>query len=249
MTMTTSTSSRRLALIGSVAGTAVLIAAVPAFAHVGVQPASAAKGSYGTVAFKVPNERDNASTVKVEVDLPADHPISSVSTEPVAGWKIDVTRAKLATPLSVHGAQVTEAVTKIVWSGGQIAPGQFQRFPVSLGPLPDDTGRLVFKALQTYSDNEVVRWIEEQKPGAPEPENPAPALILTTAADGTHDGAGTTTHDDAMDTNVKSGTANAASSSDTDSTARILGVVGILVGVVGIAFGAFAGRRRTSTSA
>jgi beta-lactamase regulating signal transducer with metallopeptidase domain len=56
---------RRSAAVGGLTGAAVLIAAVPAFAHVSVQPASAEKGSYSTVAFKVPNEEDSANTIKV----------------------------------------------------------------------------------------------------------------------------------------------------------------------------------------
>jgi periplasmic copper chaperone A len=34
--------------------------------------------------------------------------------------------------------------------------------------------RIVFKALQTYSDGDVVRWIEEPVAGEPEPDHPAP---------------------------------------------------------------------------
>lgn len=64
-----STAMRRAVAIAGLSGTAVLAAAVPAFAHVSVQPNSAAKGSYSTVAFKVPNEEDKASTIKVEVNL------------------------------------------------------------------------------------------------------------------------------------------------------------------------------------
>jgi len=39
----------------------------------------------------------------------------------------------------------------------------------------------VFKALQTYSDGAVVRWIEEPKEGA-ELEHPAPVLNVVAAA-------------------------------------------------------------------
>ncbi|MEU3461360.1 YcnI family protein [Streptomyces sp. NPDC006733] len=236
-----SSRTRRLTTVGALTGSALLLAAVPAFAHVSVTPSSAAKGGYSTVAFKVPNERDNASTIKLEVNLPADHPIASVSTQAVPGWKVEVVKSKLAKPITMHGKQVTEAVTKITWSGGTIEPGQFQQFPVSFGPLPDDTDQLVFKALQTYSNNEVVRWIEEEKPGAAEPANPAPALKLTAATTDAHGSAAP-----AADTKAQASTTAAADSDDSDTTARILGVAGIVVGVIGVAFGVLAGRRRTS---
>ena len=57
----------RIAAAGAVAASAVLAVSAPAFAHVSVQPeGEAAKGGYAVVDFKVPNERDNASTNKVD---------------------------------------------------------------------------------------------------------------------------------------------------------------------------------------
>ena len=77
----------RLAAAGTLAGTAVLALSAPAFAHVSVQPeGEAAKGGYAVVDFKVPNERDNASTTKLEVTFPTDHPLSSVLPQNIDGW-------------------------------------------------------------------------------------------------------------------------------------------------------------------
>ncbi|MEU3370724.1 YcnI family protein [Streptomyces sp. NPDC006660] len=233
-------SRTRIALVGSLAAGSVLLLSGTAFAHVTVQPeGAAAKGGYAVVDFKVPNERDNAKTVKLEVDFPTDHPLASVMPQPVPGWNVEVTKSKLDKPLTVHGKQINEAVTKVTWSGGAIEAGQFQKFPLSIGSLPTDTDQLVFKALQTYDNNEVVRWIEEAKKGAAEPANPAPALQLTAAA-----GQGGAAP--AADTSATAQKTAATSSSDTDNTARILAVVGIVVGAAGVAFGVFAGRRRSA---
>ncbi|MEU6113809.1 YcnI family protein [Streptomyces sp. NPDC047117] len=239
------TALRRLPVVGGAAAGVVLLLAGPAFAHVSVQPGQAAKGDYATVDFKVPNERDDASTVKLEVDLPADHPLASAMPQPVPGWDVKVTKSKLDKPIEAHGEKLTEAVTKITWTGGKIEPGQFQQFPVSLGALPEDTDQLVFKALQTYDNKEVVRWIEPAKEGAPEPENPAPVLKLVDA-EKAEQGGGTDTagaQDDKGGTDA--GKSTAAADGGTDNTARALGVIGIVVGVVGVGFGVLAGRRRT----
>lgn len=245
--MSSSRMRGRAATIAALAGSTVLLAAVPAFAHVTVQPATAAKGSYSTVAFKVPNETDSATTVKIEVNLPADHPIASVSLQPVPGWSATVTTSKLATPLKTDDGTVDKAVTKITWSGGKIAPGQFQQFPVSFGPLPDNADSLVFKTLQTYDNGDVVRWIEVPQSGAAEPENPAPKLTLTAAA--AENGAAPTSAAPAGDDKPAATQAAAASDGDSsDGTARILGVAGILVGAVGVGFGVFAGRRRNPSA-
>ncbi|MFI6106856.1 YcnI family protein [Streptomyces sp. NPDC051310] len=240
----------RIALAGGTALSSVVLLSGTAFAHVSVQPqGEAAKGGYATVSFKVPNERDNASTVKLEVSLPAEHPLASVSTQPVPGWQAQVTKAKLAKPLEVHGKRITEAATKITWTaaGSKIAPGEFQQFTVSLGRLPEDTDRLVFKALQTYDNKEVVRWIEEPKDGAEEPETPAPVLKLSAASDDHHGTAATTGGQGDGKTAAKGhgdGAEQAAADGSGDTTARVLGVAGILVGAAGVAFGVLAGRRR-----
>ncbi|MCX4973112.1 YcnI family protein [Streptomyces sp. NBC_00620] len=244
----------RIAATGAVAASAVLVLSGPAFAHVSVQPeGEAAKGGYATVDFKVPNERDDASTTKLEVNFPTDHPLASVMPEPVAGWTAKVTKSTLDKPLELHGETISEAVTKVTWTatGKGIQPGFFQKFPLSIGALPEDADELVFKAIQTYSNKEVVRWIEEQKEGEEEPENPAPVLALSAATEEGHHGAtGTATpSDDASNASAEQAAATEVTSASTDSsdtTARVLGVVGIVVGVAGVAYGVLAGRRRTN---
>ncbi|GGY02737.1 YcnI family copper-binding membrane protein [Streptomyces anandii] len=237
----------RLAAAGALAGSAVLALSAPAFAHVTVQPESTpAKGGYVVVDFKVPNERDDASTTKVEVNFPTDHPLASVMPEKIDGWKIDVTKSKLAKPIEMHGEKISEAVTKVTWTadGKGIEAGYFQKFPVSVGALPEDADRLVFKALQTYSDKEIVRWIEVQAKGRAEPENPAPVLELAAAKDGGAHGTAAGTADDAEP--AAQTAAASGSKGGSDTTARVLGVVGIVVGAAGVAYGVLAGRRRTT---
>lgn len=243
----------RIAIAGGVAASTVLLLAGTASAHVSVQPqGEAAKGGYATINFKVPNERDDASTTKLEVNFPTDHPLASVSAQALPGWKIEITKSKLAKPLDVHGKKINEAVSKVTWTadGTGIAPGYFQQFPLSVGQLPEDADQLVFKALQTYSNKEVVRWIEEPTAGGDEPESPAPVLKLTAAAEDAHgaaaDDKGKAGAEQAKDTTAASKTASSASSSSSDSTARVLGIVGIVIGIAGVAFGVLAGRRRTA---
>ncbi|WP_406382700.1 YcnI family protein [Streptomyces sp. NBC_01618] len=244
----------RIALAGGVAASTVLILAGTASAHVSVQPqGEAAKGGYATVNFKVPNERDDASTTKVEVNFPTDHPLASVMPQAVPGWDIQVTKSKLAKPLDMHGQKINEAVSKVTWTATGdkndrgIRPGDFQQFPLSIGQLPEEADQLVFKAIQTYDNKEVVRWIEEQKDGAEEPESPAPVLKLTAATTDEH---GASADDksgaDATAQTADKQTTAAAAASSSDTTARVLGIVGIVIGAAGVAFGFLAGRRRAA---
>ncbi|CAL9503038.1 putative protein YcnI [Streptomyces sp. enrichment culture] len=242
----------RIAAAGAAAGLTVLALSAPAFAHVTVQPeGTAAKGGYAVVGFKVPNERDDASTTKLEVTFPTDHPLASVMPQPMPGWKIEVTKSKLDKPLEMHGEKITEAVSKVTWTadGKGIEPGYFEKFPLSVGQLPEDADQLVFKALQTYSNKEVVRWIEVPQEGQEEPDNPAPVLELSAASeDGHHDAAAGEDDDAGSAEKASAETAadDSGSSGGTDTTARVLGIVGIVVGAAGVAYGVLAGRRRST---
>ncbi|WBO62683.1 YcnI family protein [Streptomyces camelliae] len=219
---------RRAAAVTAGAAAIVLLAAGAASAHVTVHPESYAKGATdGVLTFRVPNEEDSASTTKVQVFLPTDHPVLGVLVHPQDGWTAKVTTAKLKTPVKTDDGTITEAASEITFTGGRIGAGQYEDFTVAFGQLPDDTGQLVFKTLQTYSDGKVARWIEEPTGGA-EPENPAPVLKLT-AGDPT-----------AAPAPAKSTATTTQAADSSDSTARGLGIAGLVAGVLGLAAAAFA---------
>jgi uncharacterized protein len=171
-------------IVAAVVGASMLVFGGVAGAHVTVDPASAPKGGFQILSFSVPNEKDNANTVGLEVTLPTKTPIPFVSVKPMTGWTIATEKTKLAKPVTTDDGQVTEAVTKITWTatGSGLEPGQFDLFTISAGPLPTKGNKIEFKALQTYSDGDVVSWIEPTVKGAPEPEHPAPTLTLTKAS-------------------------------------------------------------------
>ncbi|MEU1376786.1 YcnI family protein [Streptomyces triculaminicus] len=236
----------RASLVAALAAGGVLLLVGPASAHVGVQPGTAEKGGYSTINIKVPNEKDDASTVKLELNLDPKHPLASVMPQAVPGWEVKVEKTKLDKPLQMHGKTIEEAVSKVTWTGGKIEPGQFQQFPLSVGQLPTDADELVFKALQTYSDDDVVRWIDPSKPGGHEAEHPAPVLKLVDKA--AKPGEKNAADDKGPKAEAASATTEKAAGSEngSDTTARVLGVAGIVVGVAGVVFGVLAGRRRAS---
>lgn len=227
---------RRTGVVTALAAAGVLTAAGAASAHVTVHPDSYAKGATdGALSFRVPDESDTTSTTKVQLFLPTDHPLLGVLVSPHDGWSAKVTNTKLRTPVKTDDGTITDAVSEITWTGGKVGPGQYEDFDVAFGRLPDDTTRLTFKTLQTYSDGKVVRWIEEAAQGDEEPENPAPVVKLTASG-------GTAA---AASTDSKGSEASADSASD--STARGLGIGGLVVGALGLAAAAFAVvRSRTS---
>ncbi|MHC3473242.1 YcnI family protein [Streptomyces sp. 7R007] len=228
------TTLRRAGVVTALTAAGLLAAAGAAAAHVTVHPETYAKGATdGLLTFRVPNEEDTASTTKVQVFLPTDHPVLGVLVSPRDGWTAKVTTTKLKTPVKTDDGTITDAVSEITWTGGRIGPGQYEDFDVAFGQLPDNTSELAFKTLQTYSDGKVARWIEEASSGDEEPENPAPALKLTAG-----ESPAPTASQDASST--ASTSSSAAGTDGSDSTARALGVAGLVVGVLGLGAAGFA---------
>ena len=221
--------AKRLGVLGSIVVGGLLAVTGSAYAHVTAQPTTAAQGSYSKIAFRVPNEEDKAATTQLEVTFPADHPIASVEVKPVPGWTAQIDKAKLAKPLESDDGPITEAVSKITWTGGKIDPDNFQEFEVSMGPLPTDTDKLVFKAVQTYDNGDVVRWIDTTGTGGAEPEHPAPTVQLTAKT---------------ADATAAAVTPTASSSSTSDTTLPLVfGIVGIVIGLAAGALAVLALRR------
>ncbi|XVQ89229.1 DUF1775 domain-containing protein [Microbispora siamensis] len=161
---------------------------------------------------------------------------------------------KLPEPVvSDDGDKITESVLKITWSGGKITPGQFQEFEASVGPLPTNVDALQFPTTQTYSNGETVKWADAPKADGSEAEHPVPTLSLVAATDDTVDGtvAGGGHHDTATAATPSIARAATMAEGDThdaggdsDTAARLLGGIGIVVGIAGTAVG-IAGLRRS----
>jgi uncharacterized protein YcnI len=164
--------------IGAAVAAGALVLPAAAGAHVTVQPQQVPAGASTVLAVRVPNERDDASTVKVDVRLPPG--FVSASWEAMPGWSVRAVKQKLSKPIQTDDGPIDEQVGEIVWTASSkkagIQPGEFRDFPLSV-TMPGKAGQtLTFKALQTYSNGEVVRWI-----GAPDADEPAPTVQLTAA--------------------------------------------------------------------
>jgi uncharacterized protein len=233
---------RQTALLAVLA--AALIAPT-AQAHVTLQPTTAPAGAFARLDVRVPNERDDAATVKVDVQLPDG--FSSASYEPVPGWTAKVTSGPLETPIQTPDGEITEGVKQITWTADSdedgIPPGAFRDFGLSLR-IPGKAGdKLTFKALQTYAGGEVVRWI-----GAEGSDNPAATVTVTEpiedAASHGDDNAAAATPSPAV-------TAAAAATTDDDGAGNGLAIIALIVGALGLAAGvaALLSARRSGAAA
>jgi uncharacterized protein YcnI len=224
---TARTTARTVTALTAAAGLLLVPLAGIASAHVTVQGPGATQGGFTKLTFRVPTEKD-VPTTKIEIAMPEDTPIPSMRVMPKPGWTYEMTKAAPKVPVEAHGEPVTEVVTRITWTvaaGNKgIGATEFDEFEVSAGPLPE-TEQLVFKALQTYADGEVVRWIEEPVEGGEDPEKPAPVLQLAAAEEEDTDGA---TASAAPESDLDA--ENAASTSDTGTdglTVAALAVAGL----------------------
>lgn len=235
------------------AGALTVGLALPAFAHVTVNPDEAEQGGYAKLTFRVPNESETASTVKVQVSLPTDTPFASARVKPHPGWTVEATKSKLPKPVKTGDFNLTEAVTSITWTAGpgsEIKPGEFEEFDISVGPLPEKAS-IAFPATQTYSDKSVVKWNQPVKAGAEEPEKPAPTLTLVKGEGDGHHGTKAAA-DKAAETAAPVAAGEHTEAAAVDTTARTLGAAGLGVGVLSLIVllvVAFAVRRNGSTGA
>jgi uncharacterized protein YcnI len=152
--------SRRVAalLAGVVVG-ALAMAGV-AFAHVEISADNPQAGATNVViTFEAEAESDTAGISKVEVVLPAGITFADVTLkEGPPGWTLSKTDDGYAV-------------------GGKALPmGTNAEHSVTVAKLPD-VESLTFKALVTYSNGAIDRWI-----GDPNADNPAPVLELEPAA-------------------------------------------------------------------
>jgi len=232
----------RRTILAVATGAALLAAPAVAAAHVTVNPKQVPAGAFTRLDVRVPNERDSAATIKVVVQMPPG--VVGASYEPVPGWRTTVTKKQLSKPIETPDGPITEAVGTISWTGtgrgeGRIGPGQFRDFPISI-QIPGKPGDvLTFKALQTYSNGEVVRWI-----GAPDADEPA-AQVKVTADSGSDSGATAGAAQPAAPAAADSG---GGGGGDSDTLA-IVALVALVAGAAGLAAGAGAlvlGRRRTA---
>lgn len=161
---------------------ALIGVASAASAHVTVTSTDAGAGGFGKLIFRVPTESDTASTNKVTVGLPPKTPFAFVSSQAKPGWTAKINETRHDKPVKIGDFTVSKTATSITWTstGEGIAPGQFDEFALSVGPIPKIKS-LVFSVQQGYSDGTTVDWDQIQT-GKAEPELPAPTLELRSPA-------------------------------------------------------------------
>jgi uncharacterized protein YcnI len=226
----------RLSALGLAGGAVLALAAVPlaASAHVTVTPSGTAAGSYTVLTFAFSHGCEGSPTTALTFDIPES--IASVSPTLNPNYTIE----KVA-----DGDRTAQVVYTAITP---MQDGYRDTIELSL-QLPEDAAgeTLSFPVLQTCEVGET-NWNQVAEEGEEEPESPAPAIVVTEATGDEHGhGAATeeTTSDEHGDGHAEGAEETAATSDDSDTVARVLGIGGLVVGVVGIVL-ALAARRPRS---
>jgi uncharacterized protein YcnI len=206
---------RRAATLLALAAVAVAGSAGPASAHIQMAPATVAPGDSAKFTVLVPGEREQQTT-RVALKVPAG--VLPFSYENTPGWTRKLVEAS------------NGAVDQIVWTG-RLARDGFVELSFLAG-MPERAGTLRWRALQTYTDGAVVRWI-----GTPDSEYPAPVTrIVEGAAKQNAGGEGPESGAAVAEVPLTSDSAPPASDGDgADWVARGLGVAALVaLGLVGL---------------
>jgi periplasmic copper chaperone A len=238
---------KRIVLVATMTVAIVFAFALPASAHVTVDPPSAPQGATVKLSFLAPNEEPTTKMTELAVSFPTppQTPIPTVTVEAKPGWTVTVTNLKLAKPIVTDDGSITDIVSQIDWKAKTAADGiganQFGEFTIDADGLPDNEDQVVFKAIQTYANGDVVRWIDPVTANGPEAEHPTPILVLTKPA-------GEATETPTTSASASDNTAATTSTSTKDNSARALAIIAIALGAVALvlATGAFMRKRRAS---
>lgn len=155
--------------------------AVPAFAHVTLEPAEAQSGRSFKGTLKVPHGCEGAATTAIQVTLPDG--VISVKPQPKAGWTLATQIGDYGRSYEVmHGPPVSKGVKTITWSGGELPDAYYDEFTFVAYLAPQaNPATLYFPVLQSCGTTST-DWAEIPAAGAPRPPRPAPVLKVAAAA-------------------------------------------------------------------
>ena len=226
----------RLSAAGLAAGAVLALTAVPlaASAHVTVTPNGTAAGSSTVLTFAFSHGCEGSPTTALTFDIPES--IDSVSPTLNPNYAIE----KVA-----DGDRTAQVVYTAITP---VEDGFRDTIELSV-LLPEDAAgeTLAFPVLQSCEVGET-NWNQVAEAGEEEPESPAPSIVVTEATgdEHGHGAAAAETSDGHADHDAATAETTAEGSGASDGVARVLGIGGLIVGVVGIVLAITARRRPRS---
>lgn len=165
------------------AASALVLTAMPAFAHITLETQEAPVSSSYKAVFRVPHGCEGKATVRIRVQIPEG--VIGVKPQPKPGWTLEKVKGKYAKSYTYYGTPTSEGVTEVIWSGGTLPDDEYDEFVLRAyltGDLKPDT-TLYFPVVQECEGGAAEHWIEIPAAGkaADDVETPAPGVKLVPA--------------------------------------------------------------------
>jgi uncharacterized protein YcnI len=173
----------RLYLLAAFGG--AIAFAAPASAHITLEQQQAAVGGGYKAVFRVPHGCAGSPTVAIRIRFPEG--VISVKPQPKPGWQLATVKSAYAKPYKLYGNTLTEGVTEVDFTGGNLPDDFYDEFVVNTYLAADlKTGDTIYFPVVQECASGTDRWIEIPEPGkaADDYETPAPGLKLTAPAGG-----------------------------------------------------------------
>jgi uncharacterized protein YcnI len=163
-------------LIAGVCVVAICGLGSSAFAHVTLERNTAPIGTPYKAVLRVPHGCDGSATTAIRVRIPDG--VIDVKPMPKPGWTLNLVNGKYAKTYSLYRAQVSEGVTEIDWTGGNLPDDYYDEFIFQSFLASDlQPGQTIYFPVVQECEKGVHRWIEIPTEGSDYPE-PAPGLKL-----------------------------------------------------------------------
>jgi periplasmic copper chaperone A len=147
-----------------------------AFAHVTLERNQAPVGASYKAVFRVPHGCDGSPTTAIRVRIPDG--VIDVKPMPKPGWTINVVKGKYAEPHTLYRAEISEGVTEVDWTGGNLPDDYYDEFVLQSFLAGDlQPGQTIYFPVVQECEKGIHRWIEIPTEGSDLPE-PAPGLKL-----------------------------------------------------------------------
>jgi periplasmic copper chaperone A len=165
----------RAILIGAAGALAAISSTA---AHVTLERQEAPVGASYKAVVRVPHGCDGSATTAIRVRVPEG--IITVKPMPKPGWKLDTVSGKYPRSYTLRGAKVSEGVTEVRWSGGNLPDAFYDEFVFTSAVAEElEAGKTIYFPVVQECEKGVHRWIEiPSSRGNDETPEPAPGLKL-----------------------------------------------------------------------
>jgi periplasmic copper chaperone A len=165
-------------------GAAILISglvsgAISAQAHITLETQEAQANSSYMAVLRVGHGCEGAPTIKVRVQIPEG--VIAVKPMPKPGWTLETKVSKYAKSYEYYSHTLSEGVTEITWSGGNLSDAWYDEFIFRARLTDAAAGSVVyFPTVQECPGGAANRWIEIPEAGKTRDDykSPAPQLVI-----------------------------------------------------------------------